>query len=239
MISKENKVSLSNIEQPSLIDLWELDVSNIKDNPSGANYFLFCNEANEKGEPFVMWNGKKYNSLPVSAEGFAVRTRGASNRPTITFSNVKGLFTGIIVQFDQLVGASINRFTVLSTHLDASNFVNGNPKADPSQYVLQRFLVNSLDEQNKHVAKFSLALPSETDGAKIPSRTMMAGVCQHKYRGEGCGYTGGPVATIDDLKTDKANEDACSKSLTGCCARWGVTGVLPFGAFVGIDRLGR
>lgn len=238
MISKATKASLANIEQPALIDLWELDVSNIKDNPSGANVFLFCNEANQKGEPFVVWNGRRYDSLPVMAEGFVTKVNGPSNRPTITFSNVKGLFTGIIAQFDQLVGASLNRFTVQASHLDAVNFAQGNPKADPSQYVPQRFLINSLDEQNKFMAKFSLALPSETDGAKIPSRTMMV-VCQHKYRGEGCGYAGGPVATIDDLKTDKMSEDACSHSLTGCRARWGNTAVLPYGGFVGIDRLAR
>lgn len=238
MISESTKAGLSNFEQPSIIELWQLDISNIQDNPSGANYFFFCNEMNEKGEA-VVWNGQRYEALPVKADGFVMTTKGPSNRPEITFGNVEGLFTGIIAQFDQLIGASINRFQVLSTHLDAVNFINGNPKADSSQYVLQRFLVNGLDEQNKYYAKFSLALPSETDGATIPSRTMMASVCQFKYRGEGCGYTGGPVATEDDMATSDVKFDDCSKSLLGCRARFGGNAVLPFGAFVGIDRLKR
>ncbi|ESJ21388.1 phage minor tail protein L, partial [Salmonella enterica subsp. diarizonae serovar 60:r:e,n,x,z15 str. 01-0170] len=106
-------------EQPARIVLWEFDLTLI-----GGERFFFCNGANEKGEP-VTWQGRQYQPYPIKGDGFEMKGKGASNRPTIEVSNLFGLVTGIAEDLNSLVGSRVYRRQVYSKFLDAVNFTAG------------------------------------------------------------------------------------------------------------------
>ena len=223
--------ALSALEQDVLIDLWEVDLRSL-----GGELLRLCNIQSEKAD-FVVWKGQQYQSYPIKADGFELSGQGASNRPKLTVSNVMGLVTGLAEKHNQLVGAIVTRCQTYAQFLDAVNFTAGNPKADNTQEIVSKYLVERLSSLNAEVAIFELAVPSEADGAVFPARIMLAGICPWQYRGEECGYTGRPVADRFDMPTDDLNKDACSGLLTGCRARFGITAVLPFGGFPACDKV--
>lgn len=230
-MSPEMLKAISASEQDALIDLYELDLRRF-----GGELLRFCNQINEKGE-HVCWQGNRYTAYPIEASGFEVQAQGTSNRPKLSVSNVYGLVTGLAVQFNQLIGATVTRRQVMARFLDAVNFVNGNRHADPLQEIVSRYTIEQMTEMNQMVASFILATPSESDGAVIPCRKMMANVCVWQYRGAECGYAGAPVADRMDLPTSDPALDDCSKTKLGCIARFGATAVLPYGGFIAIDKV--
>lgn len=60
----------------------------------------------------------------------------------------------------------------------------------------------------------------------------MSNVCPWAYRGPECGYTGGPVADVNDEATSNPALDDCSKRVSGCRLRFGSDPAgLPYGGF--------
>lgn len=239
MISDSTKAELGRAEMSAIIELFELDISKINDK-GGQNVWLFSNEVNEFNQPIV-WRGQKFMPMPIKLDGMELKSSGPSNRPTLTVGNVDGYMTGVIVQYNGLMGAKLTRYRVEARFLDAENFKNGNPTANPNEYVADSYLFNKAGEYNKFQVVFELALPSETDGATLPNRTILATVCPFQYRGIGCGYDGHAVADIDDyaIGPHETDKDQCSKRLSGCQARFGVNAQLPFGGFVMADKVGQ
>lgn len=223
--------SLADMQQDILIDLWELDFREF-----GGEVFYLCNQVNELGGA-VVWCGQAYEPYPINADGFEMMSQGAGNRPTLMLSNLLGLITAAAEQFNQFVGITVIRRQTYAKFLDAVNFKAGNPTADSTQEVVSKFVVERLVSMTVESATFELATPSESDGAVIPARIMLANVCCWQYRGEGCGYTGRPVADRFDMPTADPEKDACSGNLTGCRARFGVTAVLPYGGFPSCDKV--
>ena len=223
--------SLSEIEQSALIDLWEIDLR-----PLGGELLRFCNMVNELGES-VVWGGNVYERYPIKAEGFEIRQAGADARPKLTLSNALGVVTAAAEQYEMMLGAEVVRRQTLARFLDAVNFTAGNPQADPEQERVSKFVVERLSSWDRSAAVFEMAVPSEADGATIPCRRMPARVCVWIYRGDGCGYTGRPVADRMDMPTNDPNKDYCSGTLLGCRARFGKNAVLPFGGFPSSDKV--
>lgn len=224
--------ALKAVEQDVLLDLWQFDLRRF-----GGEQYFFCNQCNELGQP-VVWQGQVYQPYPIQAEGFELTMQGAGNRPTLTVSNLLGFVTAAAEQYNQLVGAVVVRCQTYGRFLDAVNFAGGNAAADPTQQVLTKFVVERLVSLNAEKAVLELAAPSESDGALVPARIMLAGICPWAYRGEGCGYTGRAVADRFDMPTADPQKDMCSGTLTGCRARFGATAVLPFGGFPSSDKVG-
>ena len=102
-----------------------------------------------------------------------------------------------------------------------------------SLYVIEQ--LKSLDDVT---ATFELALPIETDGARIPLLMITSDTCIWQYRSSQCGYTGGPVADEYDEPTTDPKKDKCSHCLRGCKLRWGQNAVLPFGGFPSTTQFG-
>lgn len=225
--------ALSELEQDALIELWEVDLR-----PFGGELLRFCNHLNAKKQEFVLWKGQKYQSYPIQGDGFELTAQGAGNRPKLTVSNLFGLVTGLAERHNKLIGAKVTRRQTYARFLDAGNFDGGNPQADPLQEAVSQFVIERLSALTAETAQFELAAPAEADGAVIPARIILEDVCCWQYRGEGCGYTGKPVADKDDMPTDDPKKDACSGRILGCQARHGATAVLPFGGFISADKVG-
>ena len=135
------------------------------------------------------------------------------------------------------VGAVVTRRQTYAQFLDAVNFTAGNSKADSTQEIVSKYLIERLSSLNAEIAVFELSAPSEADGAVIPARVMLANVCVWQYRGAECGYMGKPVADRFGMPTSDPTQDACGGRLLDCQARFGKTAVLPFGAFPSCDKV--
>lgn len=230
-LTPEQNKAITQLEQDVLLELFDIDFTKF-----GGDVYHFCNQTNELGQPIV-WQGVTYLPYPITADGFELKNTGASNRPNITLSNLYGLVTAVVEDYQGDVGAVVTRRQVYAQHLDAINFANGNPNADPNQQLVSRYVIERYSALNNQTATFELAVPSETDGAMLPRRIIVANTCGWTYRGDGCGYTGHAVADEYDQPTDDPDKDKCSKCLQGCRARFGRKAVLPFGGFVGVDKL--
>ncbi|EBI3645305.1 phage minor tail protein L [Salmonella enterica] len=215
-------------EQPARIVLWEFDLTLI-----GGERYFFCNEANEKGEP-VTWQGRQYEPYPIQAQDFEMTGKGTSPRPNLVVSNMFGMVTGMAEDLQSIVGASVVRHQVYRKFLDAVNFVDGNPDANPEQEAVARYSVEQLSELTTSTATFVLASPVETDGSVFPGRIMLAEICTFDYRGEECGYNGPPVADEFDKPTTDPAKDKCSHCMKGCDMR---NNVRRAGFFASINKL--
>jgi lambda family phage minor tail protein L len=125
------------------------------------------------------------------------------------------------------------RKRTLARYLDAANFPNGNPFANPDDHFDDDiFAVNQKVRESVDIVEFELAAPFDVEGVLLPKRQVIANACPWRYRGDGCGYAGPPVADINDNPTSNANADACGKRLRSCKMRFG-NGWIPFGGMPG------
>lgn len=230
-LTDSQQQEITKLEQDVLLELFDIDMTTF-----GGEEYHFCNQTNELGQA-VVWQGVPYQPYPIQADGFELKSEGASNRPNITLSNIYGLVTGVVENYQGGIGAKVTRRQVYAKHLDAVNFADGNPNADPNAQLVSRFVIERYSALTNQSATFELAVPSETDGAVLPKRIIVANTCNWAYRGDGCGYTGHAVADEYDQPTNDPKKDKCSKCLQGCRARFGANAVLPFGGFVGVDKL--
>lgn len=216
------------IEQDARVDLWEIDLTTV-----GGKRYFFCNEVNEKGEP-VTWQGRQFTPYPIEGQGLEMNGKGVSARFSLKVSNLFGLVTEMSEDLQSLVGGSVVRHRVYRCFLDAVNFTTGNPQANPEQEAVARYQIEQLSELTNKDATFTLASPTETDGAIFPGRIMLADTCTWGYRDENCGFTGGPVADEFDNPTTDPAKDKCSHCLRGCEMR---NNLINAGFFASINKL--
>jgi len=231
---------LPELEQDALIELWEIDLrhisSNTDDDMKGELYRFHNGLSQTKAN--IWWQDNEYQAYPIKADGFEISGQGASNRPTLTVSNLYGTITGIAANFGQGVGAKVTRRLVYAQFLDARNFVNGNNKADPTQEVVSYYIIEQLKSLDDEQATFELASPAETDNARIPLLMITSDVCVWPYRSAQCGYTGDSIADEFDNPTSDKKKDKCSHCIRGCKLRFGNNAVLPFGGFPSTTQYG-
>lgn len=233
-IPTQMKLELSKLEQNAMIELFEVDLRNLKDKDGmNGELFRFYAGTNEMMQPIV-WQGHTYEAFGVKASGFSLSGQGPSNRPELTLANINGFITGLVQRVDQCLGGIVRRRQVYMQYLDAVNFAEGNRQADPSQEVLSYFVIEQLSTLKRDVAVFTLALPTETDNALISARTITV-QCGWLYRSAECGYTGPPVADEKDQPTRDKNKDKCSGLISGCKLR---NNLRNYGGFVSVDKLG-
>lgn len=108
-----------------------------------------------------------------------------------------------------------------------------NPTADPlSALPDEIFYVVQKTAENRLIIELELGTASDLTGAGIPKQSVLLN-CRFRYRGNGCGYAGGPVADYYDQPTTDPAKDACSHKTSGCKLRFGANADLPFGGFPG------
>ena len=82
---------------------------------------------------------------------------------------------------------------------------------------------------------------------RLPGRTVLRDLCAWRYRtwdgsawdysAAECPYTGTAYFDGSDTAVNEAEDDVCSRRLSGCRARFGSGSVsLPFGGFAGVLR---
>ncbi|MBT0361849.1 phage minor tail protein L [Morganella morganii] len=229
-IPADMRIAVTQIEQSAMLDLYEVDLSRF-----GGNVYRFHDGMNGLLKP-VIWQGNRYDPYPVQVTGLSMTAQGASARPKMTFANIDGLLTAINNDYDDALGAIVTRRQVMEQYLDAVNFPDGNNQADPSREAVQKFVIEQRENSDSDFVTYVLALPTETDNAQIPARVIQADICPWRYRGQDCGYDGPPVADEKDQATNDPTKDQCSHKYRGCKLRH--SSVLPFGGFLGSNKLG-
>lgn len=233
-------VELPKLEQNALIELWEIDlrhISNSQNPEQKGELFRFHNGLNQSQQN-IWWQGNEYQAYPIKADGFEMSGQGPSNRPTLTISNLFGIVSSLAAHYGQGIGAKVTRRLVYAQFLDARNFPDGkNRQADPTQEAVSFFIIEQLKSLDDEIATFELALPAETDNARIPLLMITSDTCIWRYRSPECGYTGPPVADEFDKPTTDPKKDKCSHCIRGCKLRWGDQ-PLPFGGFPSTTQYG-
>lgn len=125
----------------------------------------------------VSYDGNTYIALPMTMEGMAIASDGASNRPTLTVANVTTLFKSALngegFSFDDLIGKKITRRQTLIKYLD------------DAAYELPRtsYLIDRIAAENSLMVSFELAAPYDVSGIRIPNRVIVGKYCAWVYQG--------------------------------------------------------
>jgi lambda family phage minor tail protein L len=207
----------------NLIELYELDATSI-----GGGIVRFHGMPNS-GD--LTWQANVYALWQIKAEGFS-RTSDQQPRPKLRVANENGAISLLCMLYDDMVGARLIRRRTFSKYLDAVNFPDGNPTADPTQeFPPEVWFVERKSAESYEGVEFELTSPLDFQGIKLPARLIVANYCGWEYRGPYCNYVGGPVATITNEPTSDPDLDNCSHTLTGCELRPWPDDILNFGGF--------
>lgn len=123
------RADIQSLSPSALIELFELDMSVTT---SGGKLYFHAG-TNGLSQPIV-WQGVSYEPWPIKASGFDKSGQGTLPRPKIQVSNYDGVISAELQANDDLIGCKIIRKMTLARFLDAVNFPDGNPTADPSQH---------------------------------------------------------------------------------------------------------
>lgn len=190
----------------------------------------------------IWWQGVEYRPWPVKISGLDISADGPSPRPNLNVGNLDGSITALCLNFNDLVQARVTVRETFAHYLDARNFEQGNPEANPAEERVLFWDIDRKSEETDESITFELTSPADSNGQRIPAR-IIHGMCEWclrgEYRGADCGYTGGPISDEDGHPTDDPAKDACGGLLGDCKSRWGANNPLPFGGFPGAALLRR
>jgi lambda family phage minor tail protein L len=249
---KANERNIREIAKGSLVRFYEIDLRR-----AGHDAVLYFHPGlNEFGGPMT-WNGREYLPFPITIEGMEYDGQGRLPRPTLTVSNIHagaGLNLGALVRaHGDLNGCTLTHRMTLARFLDAANFIDGNPSADPSlEFPKDIYIFERKAEETSEYIKFELASALDLEGQLLPKRTYNANYCPHRYRGALCSYTGAAYFNDRDEETTK-EKDKCGKRLRSCELRFckrdgetdeaalarGIDGQMPFGGFPSVGMIAR
>lgn len=226
---------LSVLAPNTIIELFEMHLSN---NLHGSNDIYRWHEGcNADVDGNIIWGGNAYTRLPVEASGFEYTGSGSLPRPTLTFSNLDGVMTTLLLLVNgttvgnDLGGAEVRRIRTLKKFLD------GESTADPNaQWPMEVWYIDRKAAETREVVSFELASKLDLPGVKIPKRQLVGNVCQWEYRSSECSYTGSNYWNAQDQPVGAITEDRCGKRTGSCKLRFGTNAALPFGSFPSAGR---
>ncbi|HDC2525954.1 TPA: phage minor tail protein L, partial [Salmonella enterica] len=135
---------------------------------------------NKLNEP-VVWQGVTYEPWPVKASGFDKTGQGKLPRPKIQISNFEGAVSAEVQANDDLVGCKVTRRQTLARFLDAVNFKDGNPTADPNQHFPdEMWFVEQKTLETHEVVEFELSSVFDLMGVQLPNRQIIKNTCPWK-----------------------------------------------------------
>lgn len=190
----------------------------------------------------IYWQGNEYHAWPYEVQGLEVTGDGRAPQPTLSVGNVDSSITALCLHLNDLLQAKVSIHTTFRHYLDAANFQDGNPTADPTQERVETWYIEQKNTETPEVVSWALSSPADVAGIKIPGRQIHS-LCEWclrgEYRGADCGYAGPPVADEDGNPTDDPSKDQCGGLLSDCKLRFGENNELPFGGFPGSALLQR
>lgn len=133
------------------VDLFHIQLRN------GSNLYL------KNGGDSVDWNGHTWEALPISFNGYEVKSDGQVSRPKLQVVNPDGVFSKIVLDGD-LDKAFFYRYRVLRSDIDNNRAV----------YQMLMWLIWQCVEINKNYISFELRNPLDGNNFYIPARQYIA-----------------------------------------------------------------
>jgi len=230
----------------NLVTLYELDCTAL-----GGSVERYHNHNGD----VIIWQGNTYHPWAIEAKNFERTGDGQQPNPTLTVGNIgqdaegnpiTGVVSSLCLALDDLRGAVLTRRRTFAKYLDAANFHEGNPGADPNEHLPdERWIISQKQSETPETVTFVLSSPLQFDGMQLPARQIVAGTCgwlvlaqpEGGYRGACCGYTGAAMFDRDGNSVTDPSMDACGGRVTDCKLRHGIHGALPYGGFASADRV--
>lgn len=239
---------LQQLEPGSLVQLIEVDGTDFgmdkvlrfhAYNISEAGWQSFAAE----NLPSIIWQGNEYDPHPYELQGVAVSSEGSQPTPTLSVGNVMNYVTALCLQYDDMVKAKVRIHITFKKYLDAANWKQGNPDANPNEERVQLFYINSKTSETRSQVDFELCSPFNLQSLQLPTRQITP-VCTWCMRGwyrsgTGCDYAGSNYFTKDGVATDDPSKDVCGGRLDDCKLRFGGSSPLSFGGFPGANLQGK
>jgi len=151
----------------------------------------------------LWWQGVEYSAWPFQLEGLSFSSDGQSARPKLTVANIKGTIGALCRRFQGMARAKVTIHETFAHYLDARNFSQGNPDADPLEERKQVFMwIVSPAAMTK---RWSLSFPALPTCAASRSRRVRSSRCAHGACGAGTrpvtaaptqGKTDGSIKTV-------------------------------------------
>ncbi len=222
------------LEPGALVDLFEIDMTAIGGDVRRVHGYTQVGP--------ITWQGVAYDPFPIEASGFEVSGDGQPPQPALTVGNVDGIMSALCRTLGDPIGAKVIRHRTLGQYLDAVNFSEGNPSADPDEALRPEiWYVEQRTRENRQIVELRLASPLDLNGKTLPGRQILANMCgwlKHGgYRGPYCGYTGIDYFDQRDIRVYDASQDRCGGRVSSCKLRFGETAPLPYGGFPAADGL--
>lgn len=213
MSSSESNLNkqLFTLTPDALIDLYEIDFSNLQSNFDelknlyGINLgaepvYRFCPMINNTNP--IIWQGYSYQPLPITVEGFEKKSDGTLPRPKMRIANPDGMFSRILHSNEDFINCKVTRKRTFARFLDKENFQNEiNPFGDPdpsAEFDDDVFYVNRKTSEDKSFIELELVSLLELEDAFVPARIVLSDYCNWTYRCDiGCAYKGLAIETSD------------------------------------------
>lgn len=216
------------LEPGAYVELYEIDTTII-----GGDVLRFHGYLQSSS---IWWQGKEFKAWPVQAEGFELTGDGQQPNPTLTVANLQSSISPLVSFLDDLIGAKFTRFRTLGKFLDARNFPEGNPTANPTeQFTPEVYYINQKTNENAQTIEFSLRTSLDLDGTFLPRRQIISNMCSWLtfggYRGPYCGYVGKVYTDEHGNRISDPNKDTCNGKLSTCKMKFGEKAILPYGGF--------
>lgn len=231
----------------NLVELFELDARAI-----GGDIERYHNYMDGP----IVWQGNTYQPWAIETQGFERTGDGQQPTPSLTVGNIgidadgneiTGVVSALCLALDDLVGARLTRKRTFAKYLDAVNFPEGNPSADPNEHFPDElWIIAQKAAETASAVSFTLSSPLQFDGMRIPSRQIIANICgwatkaapEGGYRGAWCGYTGSAMFDKDGNPVADPALDECGYRVSDCKLRFGENQPLSYGGFPTSNRVG-
>ncbi|MBA5234744.1 phage minor tail protein L [Pectobacterium aroidearum] len=188
----------------------------------------------------IFWQGIKYSAWPSQITGGGASADGSSIRPKLTVGNPDYAISRLCDEFQNLLLAKVTVHHTFAEFLDAENFLDGNPNANPETETLDVWYIGNKTNDNETSVEFSLQSPADVQNQKFPQRQMTSRCewCMRgQYRMANCGYTGTNYFDKDGNPVDNPAADECAGTVSACKLRWGPDSELPHGGFVAVSLI--
>lgn len=198
----------------------------------------------------IWWNGLEFGYWPFLCSGIEFSSTQQSD-PTVAIANLSGVIGALCRAYDQMVNAKVRIIQTSVGFIDAKNFPDGNPDADPNESWVQLYYIDQLASEDNEACQFSLSSPLDLQGLQIPTRQVTT-FCIWQSRGlyakgldieeeNGCTWDLNRAGIkYYDAKGDEVfdpSKDRCGGCVKDCRLRFGQlyddpkAAKLPFGGF--------
>ncbi|AUU85044.1 MULTISPECIES: phage minor tail protein L [unclassified Leclercia] len=189
----------------------------------------------------IWWQGQEYKAWPCQISGIEASTSSGNAKPKLSVANLDSSITALCLAYDDMLQAKVTIHDTLAHYLDARNYSEGNPTADPTQEKLKIFYIDAKSSETNEVVEFILTSPMDLQGLMIPTRqlhSLCSWCIRNKYRsGDGCDYAGTLYFDKNNNPVSDPSRDECNGTLTACQLRHGADNELPFGGFPGTSLI--